>query len=51
VRLKNTSQRQDTHIYMNKLEDTYVEVVQKCTHDGVNTFTLMKRKHKGHMHE
>jgi len=28
-----------------------VEVGEKCTHDGVNTFTLMKRKHKGHTHE
>jgi len=49
--LKNTSQWQGTHIYMNELEDTYLEVVEKCTHDGVNTFTLMKRKNKGHTHE
>jgi len=44
-------ERQGTYIYMNELEGTYVEVVEKCTHDGVNTFILMKRKHKGHTHE
>jgi len=40
-----------THIYMNELEDTKVEVVEKYTHDGINTFTLMKHKHQGHTHE
>jgi len=28
-----------------------VEVVEKCTHDGVITFTLMKRKNTEHTHE
>jgi len=29
----------------------YVVVVEKYALDGVNTFTLMKHKHKGHMNE
>jgi len=36
---------------MNELEDIYVKVVEKYSLDGANTFTLMKHKHKGHMHE
>jgi len=36
---------------MNKLEDTYVEVVEKYTLGGANTFTLMKQKHIEHKNE
>jgi len=32
-------------------EDIFVEVIEKYTLDGANTFTLMKQKHKGHTHE
>jgi len=34
---------------MNELEATYVEIVEKYTLGGANTFTLMKHKHKVHM--
>jgi len=36
---------------MKKYEDICVAVVEKCTLDGVNRFTLMKHKHKGHKNE
>jgi len=36
---------------MNGLEDTYVEVLEKYTLDGIDTFSLMKHKHIGHTHE
>jgi len=36
---------------MNEHEDTYVEVVEEYARDGTNTFTLMKRTHKGHTNE
>jgi len=35
---------------MYELEDIYVEVVKQYTHDGANTFTLLKYKYKGHTH-
>jgi len=36
---------------MNEYEDIYVAAVETYTLDGVNTFTLMKHKHKGHTNE
>jgi len=39
------------HKYMNERKDTYVEVVEKYTRDGANSFTLMKHKHKRHTNE
>ena len=33
---------------MKEHEDRYVEVEEKYKHDGANTFTLMKHKHRGH---
>ena len=35
---------------MKEHEDIYVAVVETCTFDGADTFTLMKYKHKGHTH-
>jgi len=35
---------------MNEHRNTYVETVEKYMLDGANTLTLMKHKHKGHMH-
>jgi len=36
---------------MKEHEDTCVAVVDKYTFYGANRFTLMKHKHKRHMHE
>jgi len=36
---------------MKEQERAYVAVVETYTHDGANTFILMKYKHKGHTHE
>jgi len=36
---------------MNELKHAYMEVVEKYTLDGANTFALMKHKHKGYTHE
>jgi len=40
-----------THKYINELDDTYVEVVEKYELDSANAFTLMKHKHKGQTNE
>jgi len=36
---------------MKEYEDIYVMVVEEYALDGANTFTLIKHKHEGHMHE
>jgi len=36
---------------MNEVEDVYVQVAEKHTLDGANTFALMKRKREGHTND